>query len=404
MVCIVSCIEEDWGGSEELWARALPYLGQQGPISIVKEHIPLAHPLWQAFAHSGIDLVELEDKYGTFYHLFWQARQACGFAQDFQVHLWNFKKLLKRKKPNMVVISQGINFDGLAYAEACLKRRIPYILVCQKVVDFHWPKDVERKTMQKSLLGARKIFFVSEHNRRMTEMQFATVLPHAVMVHNPVKVGRRVLPYPAIDGEVRLLCLARLFMLDKGQDMLLQVLSKEKWRRRGLRVDFVGQGADELPLKQMAAEYCPDQVAFLGSYNDIEALWANYHALILPSRSEGMPLSAQEAMALGRPVLCTNVGGNAELVQDGIQGFVGSADITGIDQMLERAWARKADWEEMGRAAHQRIKDFVPPHPEKIFAQHVLQLMADTRLTKVRGAVRRKDFSKSLNESSAQEN
>ena len=54
-------------------------------------------------------------------------------------------------------------------------------------------------------------------------------------------------------------------------------------------------------------------------------IWAEHHALVLPSRFEGMPLVVVEAMLCGRPCIVTDVGGNAELIRDGINGFLAKA-------------------------------------------------------------------------------
>jgi hypothetical protein len=45
-------------------------------------------------------------------------------------------------------------------------------------------------------------------------------------------------------------------------------------------------------------------------------------ALVLPSFAEGVPVVLMEAMASGKPVIATQVGGVSELVEDGVSGFV----------------------------------------------------------------------------------
>ena len=84
---------------------------------------------------------------------------------------------------------------------------------------------------------------------------------------------------------------------------------------------------------------------------DIEELWKTHHALILPSRSEGMSLSVLEAMAVGRPVIVSNAGGNSEIVEDGFSGFIGEANTNDFELAMERAWDRKEDWETIGNNA-----------------------------------------------------
>jgi glycosyltransferase involved in cell wall biosynthesis len=68
-------------------------------------------------------------------------------------------------------------------------------------------------------------------------------------------------------------------------------------------------------------------------------MW-NYHdILVIPSRHEGLPIAAVEAMMCHRPVLATDVGGNAEVIRDGETGFIAeSPSLAALDRALERVW------------------------------------------------------------------
>lgn len=61
---------------------------------------------------------------------------------------------------------------------------------------------------------------------------------------------------------------------------------------------------------------------FLGGIDDLRQHLAVADIFVLPSRSEGFSNAIVEAMAAGLPVVATNVGGNAEAVQDGVNGFI----------------------------------------------------------------------------------
>jgi glycosyltransferase involved in cell wall biosynthesis len=61
-------------------------------------------------------------------------------------------------------------------------------------------------------------------------------------------------------------------------------------------------------------------VRFLGARSDMPDLLAAADVFVLSSLWEGMPLSVMEAMAAGKPVVCTAVGGSIEIVQDGVNG------------------------------------------------------------------------------------
>jgi glycosyltransferase involved in cell wall biosynthesis len=113
-----------------------------------------------------------------------------------------------------------------------------------------------------------------------------------------------------------------------------------------------------------------------GFIEDVESIWKKHHALILPSRCEGLPLVIVEAMLLGRPVIATRVAGNAEVVENGRTGFLAEAPTeAALDAALEAAWKRRHEWRTMGEAAAVSIRELVPPNPPKIFAQGLLALL-----------------------------
>jgi glycosyltransferase involved in cell wall biosynthesis len=116
-------------------------------------------------------------------------------------------------------------------------------------------------------------------------------------------------------------------------------------------------------------------VQFLGHQDDMEQLWKDHHALVLASRFEGMPLTVVEAMLCGRPCIVTDVGGNRELVRDGINGFLAKAPtVELLDEAMNRAWDNRSRLKEMGETAAAEVRRWVSPDPAEDFVRELLAL------------------------------
>ncbi len=378
-ILIVSTCNLDWGGSEELWAKTAPLLRVKGfQIIVYKSKINRLHPEFVRLASQGVILADWYSTFSPFIRIckkigralntFYKRPAPETIKKDHTVEA--FIKTIRQHRPRLVIVSQGINFDGLHHAFQCLSEKIPYVVVCQKAVDFYWPSFTERSFMLSALQHARRCFFVSRHNLRLTEEQFGARLVNGAVIFNPLKISGKI-PYPADSSGYKIACVARLFLLDKGQDILLRILSEQKWKQRPLQISFIGTGDDYEGLRAMAELLNISNVEFSGQSNSMEKVWETHHALILPSRSEGLSLALVEAMAAGRPVIVTSAGGNGELVEEGVTGFVGQCNELSFANAMERAWNYRDDWEAMGEKASESIARIVPKCPEDDFANQL---------------------------------
>jgi glycosyltransferase involved in cell wall biosynthesis len=86
---------------------------------------------------------------------------------------------------------------------------------------------------------------------------------------------------------------------------------------------LAGDGPDRDELEMQAQRLgLGDRVLFLGYRQDIADLLATCDVFVLPSLYEGLPLSILEAMAAGRPVICSAIGGSNEAVSNGDTGLL----------------------------------------------------------------------------------
>lgn len=121
---------------------------------------------------------------------------------------------------------------------------------------------------------------------------------------------------------------------------------------------IVGDGPQEGRLRaQTAALGLENVVRFAGYRRDMDRIYSAIDALVLPSIQEGLPNVVLEAMASGRPVVASRVGGVPEVVDDGATGsLVPPGDSHALAQAIVSLLEDPARREAMGAAARQRIE------------------------------------------------
>jgi glycosyltransferase involved in cell wall biosynthesis len=366
-----------WGGSEELWSATAAVLASDGhSVTVFKSNVNDSEPRIRRLRALSCRIRDLARFPLMPRRLFTLVRSlSSGAAYGHEVVRLLIGLALSRR-PDLVVVSQGGNHDGYFFAEVSRRLRLPYAIVSHKASELYWPADWQQQSIAAVYRAARACFFVSEHNRRLTEEQLGFQLPRAAVVRNPFLVPWEPrTDWPDDRHEWRLACIGRLHPKEKGQDLLLRVLARQRWRDRPLSVTFYGDGQQRASLERMARNLGLANVTFAGFVNDVPAIWSAHHGLILPSRCEGLPIVLVEAMLSGRVPIVTDAGGNAEVVDDGATGYIAEAATEdALDNAMERAWNERHRWREIGAAAAIRIRTLIPREPDRCFAKQLVEL------------------------------
>jgi glycosyltransferase involved in cell wall biosynthesis len=117
-------------------------------------------------------------------------------------------------------------------------------------------------------------------------------------------------------------CVARL-VGQKNQQLVIHSAKEILLEIPTAKFLFVGGGPDEELLKARAQQLgIAGSVMFLGRRDDVARLLASSDVAVLPSLKEGFSNTILEAMACGTPMVASNVGGNAEVIDQGVNGFL----------------------------------------------------------------------------------
>ena len=136
----------------------------------------------------------------------------------------------------------------------------------------------------------------------------------------------------------------------------LLIVGEVKFAGAATRLDNRGYLAD---LQRLVRELgLEDAIEFLGERDDVPQIMAGADVILAPSIEEPFGRTVAEAMAVGTPVVATNVGGPAELIEDGVTGLLAppgepTAWSSAIRRIVEDPqWAR-----EMGRRAGETARE-----------------------------------------------
>ena len=173
------------------------------------------------------------------------------------------------------------------------------------------------------------------------------------VVHNGVfeKDVEGVEPSPELGGDgFPVLCVAGL-RPEKRVDLFIEAVGAARRENTAVRGYVAGEGRERERLEAPARA---NGVALLGARQDVLQLIAAAGAVCLPSEAEAMPMSLLEAMALGRPVIAMDVGGNAELVRHGETGYLlRPGDAGAVTRAIVELAADPARADEMGAAGRR---------------------------------------------------
>lgn len=176
-------------------------------------------------------------------------------------------------------------------------------------------------------------------------------------IYNGVEVDT-FLPVAERPGPFTLVSVGRLIEV-KRHDLLIDAIAQVKMP---VRLRIIGDGPLQEELKSRSRILgVSDRVEFLGYREDIPALLADAHGFVLSSRSEGLSRSLMEAMAAGLPAVVTAVGGNGELVEQGVTGLmVPPRNACALAAAIDSLAADRALAATMGCAARARAERLFP--------------------------------------------
>lgn len=260
-------------------------------------------------------------------------------------------------KKNVIITQHGIMAEELNYQNSIAGKLKFWIK--KKIEHYYFPR-------------FKNYIFISNYNKKfLYELKKNNY--NGSLIYNPVKpdffelepreiFGKRIVYVGVINQRKNLIC-------------LLQALNQVKNKVKDIHLDVVGGFVDEdykkKILKFVEENNLNDIVEFLGwkSQKEILELYKTADLMVLPSLQESLPVSIAEAMAAGRPVIATNVGGVGEMIS-AKSGFVFQPnDVQELEKYLMSFCKGEVSYSDFSqKAKEEAIKKF---HPTTVAAQTI---------------------------------
>ncbi|MDW6023090.1 glycosyltransferase [Mesorhizobium sp. BAC0120] len=200
-----------------------------------------------------------------------------------------------------------------------------WLAFCHGWTNEDWKVRVYNRIDRALLPRADRLVVMSERHRR----QFLRDHPEVTVIYNavlqlPEESDSIDLEHLHLPERPAIGVVGRLSH-EKGVDVLLAAISRLPAGSVSLLV--AGEGPERLALGRQAVElHIESQVHFLGSVRDVRKLYRQLDAIVLPSRTEGLPNVLLEAVSEDVPVVATRVGAVPEVLTDEASGWIVEPD------------------------------------------------------------------------------
>jgi len=249
---------------------------------------------------------------------------------------------------------------------AALLARVPVIISSQRDLshlDFY---KTSRKRWLRKLQNMSTAVLANSGSIREGLVREERFAEHNVrVIYNGVEIERfagvprdRERLFPGTSGGKLIVLVGNMHTDVKGHPLLIQAAAEVVREFPKTRFVFAGDGALRSELEDQVARLgLQENVLFLGRRNDVPEILACCDIGVLPSKAEGLPNAVLEYLAAGLPTVASNVGGNAEIIQDGQNGLLFPSDnAQALGQALLRLLREPEFASALGRAGQDHVR------------------------------------------------
>lgn len=332
--------ENDWGGGQLQLAGLCSHLRGQGHDVLVVCRPGSKIQSWAIEHEFRVETVEMKSQF------------------DLRAVL-RLRSVIVRERPEVVHLhTSRAHVLGSAAAKSVGVSVVIATRRMQHPIKMRWPNTSAYNSWTNTLVA------ISETVR--DEMVRSGVDPNKIrLIESGADIDQFAMASPipnlrdeiGVSSDTCLLYTAAKLTVGKGLEFLVEAAGL--LAARGLQVHLLIAGDGEMrPDLQELAQAKNAPVTFLGFRSDTSSLLASIDIFVMPSLSEGLGIAAIEAMAAGRPVIASAVGGLRESIIDGVTGYhVPPMDADAICEAVSQLIANQEISAQFARAGQARARE-----------------------------------------------
>lgn len=295
------------------------------------------------------------------------------FEQRIFINKFNFSEY------DYVVVNQGgfMDVTNHPWKNIYLKFNKYCLIFHNYTIDYQFKKN-KAFILTKWMQYADKNFVASIKIKSFLEQQLNSTFTNFQSFINPITIVKstNVTPFHNLDmGSYKLIMLAQLDIFRKAQDNLIQAFALPQWKERNVIIELYGGGEHfDLLEKMIFKNDLTSKVFLKGITNNVSEVLDSAHLVLQITHRDAMPISVVEAMSKSRAVIVSDVGDMPLWVNEGENGWIApDASVQSITDVLEKAWEKRNDWEQMGVNAFYTFLKKYPTSVDEEFYQIISQ-------------------------------
>jgi glycosyltransferase involved in cell wall biosynthesis len=237
-------------------------------------------------------------------------------------------------------------WSNLMGVPAALLARVPAIISSQRDLShFDWYRGIKRKALRQIQCMSSVLLANATPIRDALVAEDGFPPSKLRVIHNGVDTSKfqagvrdRERLFPGLEDGKLVVLVGNMHSDVKGHPWLIAAAPAVLKEFPETRFVLAGDGEARVTFERQVEELgVGGNFRFLGSRTDVPDILASCDIAVLPSKAEGLPNAVLEYMAAGLPTIVSRVGGNPELVQDGVTGLlVPPQDSAALEQALLR--------------------------------------------------------------------